>query len=63
MWTQQVPTTAFFVTPNTSGTLRMSSMDSCGLGGGHFLQIDVPGAAQTAGGGINDFGVVVGHYN
>lgn len=36
---------------------------------GHFYQVDVPGAetvtagAGTAGGGINDFGVFVGHFD
>ncbi len=30
--------------------------------GGKFLTIDVPGAYQTAGGGLNDKAVVVGHY-
>jgi len=32
------------------------------LPNGHFLQIDVPNATDTAGGGLNDLGVVVGHY-
>ena len=31
--------------------------------GGRFFQIDVPGATSTAGGGINNEGIVVGHYN
>jgi hypothetical protein len=29
---------------------------------GRFLRLDVPGAYQTAGGGINNAGVVVGHW-
>jgi hypothetical protein len=28
-----------------------------------FIQIDVPGAYQTSGGGLNDFTEIVGHYN
>ena len=36
---------------------------------GHFYQVDVPGAdtvtagSGTAGGGLNDFGVFVGHFD
>ncbi len=36
-----------------------------GVPNGHswkFFQIDVPGATATSGGGLNDFGTVVGHY-
>ncbi len=29
---------------------------------GQFFQVDVPNAEATSGGGINDFGVMVGHY-
>jgi hypothetical protein len=32
------------------------------LPGGRFITLDVPGAYQTAGGGINNAGVVVGHW-
>jgi hypothetical protein len=32
------------------------------LPSGQLYQIDVPGAAQTAGGGLNDPGAVLGHY-
>ena len=36
-----------------------------GVPNGHswkFFQIDVPGATATSGGGLNDFGAIVGHY-